>query len=69
VESAVNKVNALVKLLLLFVTATLMSGCMHPGKIVEQLKNDPATVDIQVQTIYGSFMFHRHFPTNAIPPR
>jgi hypothetical protein len=57
------------KLLLLFTVVGLCSGCVHTAKIVEQLKNDPATVDITIQTIYGSFMFHRHFPTNWAQPK
>lgn len=32
--------------------------------LAEQFKNDPATVEVSVQTIYGSFHFRRAFPTN-----
>ncbi len=43
-----------------------LCGCSTTNitKLAEQLKNDPATVDIQIQTIYGSMIFHRAFPTN-----
>jgi len=37
-------------------------------KLAEQLKNDPATVDLNVTTIWGSFYFHRSFPTNWVAP-
>lgn len=50
-----------------------LCGCLSMGKVVEQLKNDPATVDLTVTTLYGSVGFHRSFPTNwvqtpAAPP-
>ncbi len=56
------------KYLLLFPLLILLPACSTTNitKLAEQLKNDPATVDIQVQTIYGSLIFHRQFPTNWV---
>jgi hypothetical protein len=38
------------------------------SKVLEQLKGDPAKLDLQIQTIYGSAVLHREFPTNWIAP-
>jgi hypothetical protein len=47
-----------------------LCGCSTTNitKLAEQLKDDPATIDVQIQTIYGSMTFHRSFPTNWTPP-
>lgn len=58
--------NKTLLLLLLSIPPLLSSvGCMSVANIAEQLKNDPATVDVAVQTIYGSISFHRAFPSNT----
>jgi hypothetical protein len=42
-------------------------GCMNIAPILKQLKDDPATVDITaVNPMYGSFIFHRAYPTNFV---
>lgn len=56
------------KLLLLAISPLFLNGCLSTSRIVEQLKNDPATVDFSVQTIYGSVTLHRAFPTNWTQP-
>ncbi len=55
---------------LLLLPLILLTSCSTTNitKLAEQLKNDPATVDIQIQTIYGSLIFHRQFPTNWVAP-
>jgi hypothetical protein len=40
---------------------------MNIDKIVEQLKQDPATFDIEVHSVQGSLTIHRSFPTNWLP--
>lgn len=49
---------------LMLLIPLLFTGCVHTAGIVEQLKNDPATVDLNIQTMYGSISLHRAFPTN-----
>lgn len=46
----------------------LSTGCMSLSKVAAELKNDPATIDWEVSTIYGTSRFHRSFPTNWVPP-
>lgn len=48
--------------LLLLIPLLALTGCVSMSKLAEQLKQDPATVDIDVSTIYGQFRFHRAFP-------
>lgn len=45
-----------------------LNGCTSIAGLAEQLKNDPATVDVNVTTIYGQMTFHRAFPTNWTQP-
>jgi hypothetical protein len=55
------------KLLILAALIPLLgTGCMSMANLAAELKNDPATVDMSVATIYGNFMFHRSFPTNWV---
>lgn len=59
----------LFRISLLLSVSLLLSGsigCMSVANIAEQLKNDPATVDVSVKTIYGSIDFHRAFPSNTV---
>ena len=51
--------------------ALLLNGCASDGmaKIIKELKNDPATVDVKVMSPWGvAIDFHRSFPTNWTPP-
>jgi hypothetical protein len=58
------------KLLPLFVLIASLCGCMNMHKVVKELKNDPATVDLQIMVpMYGSMIFHRSFPTNYVQPK
>lgn len=46
----------------IFFSATLfLTGCSSTNitKLVEQLKNDPATVSVHVTTVYGTVSFNR----------
>lgn len=52
---------------ILLLLPLILCGCMSPtAKILKQLKDDPATVDIRVSTIYGVIDFHRSYPTNYV---
>lgn len=51
--------------LLLLIPLLALTGCVSMSKLAEQLKQDPATVDIDVSTIYGQFRFHRAFPVSV----
>lgn len=42
----------------------VLTGCIGLAKSLEQLKNDPATVDLIVTTLYGGISLHRSVPTN-----
>jgi hypothetical protein len=45
---------------LLFLTPLLFTfGCTGMSGVVKQLKNDPATVVVHVNTIYGTLSFQR----------
>ncbi len=55
-------------LMLVSILTLPLCGCMSMANVAAQLKNDPATVDIAIQTIYGSVIFHRAFPTNWTQP-
>lgn len=45
-----------------------LCGCTSPiSKLAKELKNDPATVDVQIQSPWGYLKFHRAFPTNWMP--
>ncbi len=44
-----------------------LCGCVRTASIMEQLKNDPATVHFSVQTLYGTIVLDRSFPTNWTP--
>jgi hypothetical protein len=57
------------KLLALIALTVTSTGCMHTAALVEQLKNDPATVHLSIQTIYGSILLDRSFPTNWVQPK
>lgn len=46
----------------------LLSGCMSLSKVVEQLKDDPATVDLTIQTVYGNLVLHRSVPAAQSAP-
>jgi hypothetical protein len=53
------------KIALLALLLLPLCGCVSMSKLAEQLKQDPATVDISVSTIYGNFVFHRAFPVGV----
>jgi hypothetical protein len=36
-----------------------LTGCVSVGKLVAELKNDPATVSVSITTIYGTVKFVR----------
>ena len=58
------------KRILILLPIVFLCGCMSPAKVIQQLKNDPASVDLQIMVpMYGSMIFHRSFPTNYIPPK
>jgi uncharacterized protein with ACT and thioredoxin-like domain len=58
-------------LLLACVSALVLCGCATGGslaKVVKELKNDPATVNVRITSIYGSIFFTRTAPTtNSLP--
>lgn len=56
------------KKLLPFIFLMPLCGCMSLGNVASQLKDDPANVDVEVKTIYGTATFHRSFPTNWTRP-
>jgi len=65
-----TKLQKLSLVLLLLLTSLNLVGCSTSGmaKIAAQLKNDPATVSIQITTIYGTVKMVRLAPGTNTPP-
>lgn len=60
------------KKLLFLICLLPLCGCVTGKNVslaLKELKNDPATVDVNINTLYGTVTFHRAFPTNWVPPQ
>lgn len=60
--------NKIKKLIVLITSLALTGGCISSSKLVNALKDDPATAHVRVTTVYGTIDVIRTNPnTNTLP--
>jgi hypothetical protein len=61
-----SMVLIIVLVLIAAIICLIFGGCSSLPPIIEKLSTDPASIELDIQTMSGSVHFRRTFPTNTI---